>query len=94
MATKLTRQQNLDALEKKRKPVNPLPAYWEEEPKEAEEGQPVCKICFERPVTTYCVPCTHALMCVRCCRELRKLECPLCRSKCKRIRRIQKIIYG
>jgi len=51
---------------------------------------PICVICFQQAVDTVCVPCGHAVMCIKCASKLESrkktksaahtAKCPICRS--------------
>jgi hypothetical protein len=43
-----------------------------------EPQQPVCKICFERPVSVAFTTCGHSMTCIVCCQAMDK--CPMCRK--------------
>lgn len=67
----------------------PSSRFVQDKPPEAEIRFPTCIICFERPVSTACLPCGHAVMCVECATRLprqyhrntvRQPRCPVCRS--------------
>jgi len=49
------------------------------------EDQTQCIICMSNAINTVILDCVHAILCIKCTKELKTQECPMCSQKINRI---------
>jgi len=78
------------------RPTNPEPpkVVKEDPPKQDDEDESVCVVCWENLINTVCIPCGHLALCIECSPTFENKECPICRAKLLQIIKTYKFLTG